>query len=120
MKDLTKILGYICLVLGTISSIVSAIMFGKTTTIYFSRDFTERSWPLTIGIFLGILFIAILISTIFFSISSILEKLEDILIQTQVDNDEEHINDGFWKCPKCGKYNAPYVGTCPCGQNKDN
>ena len=24
----------------------------------------------------------------------------------------------FWKCPKCGKYNHNYVGTCGCGEAK--
>lgn len=27
-------------------------------------------------------------------------------------------NSGFWVCPKCGKENANYVGTCGCGERK--
>lgn len=26
---------------------------------------------------------------------------------------------GEWKCPKCGKINSNYVGTCGCGQLKE-
>lgn len=28
--------------------------------------------------------------------------------------------DGSWKCPRCGKINASYVGTCSCGVDKDS
>lgn len=27
--------------------------------------------------------------------------------------------DGSWKCPRCGKINASYIGTCSCGVDKD-
>lgn len=27
--------------------------------------------------------------------------------------------DGSWKCPRCGRINAKYVGTCSCGVDKD-
>ena len=28
------------------------------------------------------------------------------------------LNTGCWTCPKCGKVNASYVGTCGCGVSK--
>lgn len=28
------------------------------------------------------------------------------------------VNVNFWKCPKCGKINANYVGTCGCGERQ--
>lgn len=27
--------------------------------------------------------------------------------------------DGSWKCPRCRKINASYVGTCSCGKSKE-
>lgn len=30
----------------------------------------------------------------------------------------EPVADGFWKCPKCGKNNPPFFGTCSCGTSK--
>lgn len=28
-------------------------------------------------------------------------------------------SDGTWKCPRCKKINASYVGTCSCGKSKE-
>lgn len=30
----------------------------------------------------------------------------------------EPVAEGFWKCPKCGKNNPPFFGTCSCGRSK--
>lgn len=67
---------------------------------------------------------------IFAGIGEILEHLEDLKeinsqMPTTIKNDI--INDikakkepttDEWKCPKCGKINANYVGSCGCGTTK--
>lgn len=30
----------------------------------------------------------------------------------------ENIPKNYWKCPKCGRNNPPYTGTCGCGNSK--
>lgn len=33
--------------------------------------------------------------------------------------DRNMVDAGGWRCPKCGKVNASYVGTCGCGAQKE-
>ncbi len=37
-----------------------------------------------------------------------------------IPNDTNKPSENEWKCPKCGKINQNYVGTCGCGEIKPN
>lgn len=36
--------------------------------------------------------------------------------QRQITSDKSTVQQG-WVCPKCGRVNAPWLGTCPCHLN---
>lgn len=46
-------------------------------------------------------------------------ELENIQIAENQNIAEEKRRSNCWKCPKCGSYNAMYVGSCGCGYNRD-
>lgn len=37
---------------------------------------------------------------------------------TESEEEKREPNNNEWKCPKCGKINQNYVGTCGCGETK--
>lgn len=54
------------------------------------------------------------------SFAEILEKLEKIEYQLRGLSGKNILakNNSDWVCPRCGKINSDYVGTCSCGCNK--
>ena len=117
-------LGYATIALGSISSFVVAISFGVTLTEGRYTVSHTRNWPLTIGYFIGCLFITASFAAVLLGISKILESLEDMTAAIEEAMDEKSSEestaddslDNTWKCPKCGNKNPYYTGTCSCGQ----
>lgn len=115
--------GVAAAIFGFISSIIMAYVYGVTVSVYTTRSFTERNWLLTIITFLVFMFISVLVSSIFFGIAGVLNNQETILSMCRKNNDAmaallnpKEVTG--WKCSKCGKVNADYIGTCGCGQIK--
>lgn len=122
MKDILKSLAKLYLILSVVASILIPMVFGNTVS-RFGR--TERDWPLTIGIFVGIFLSSIIIPIILFGMSEILERVLyicDGIADLKLDQKEimrkEKEKEEFWKCPNCGALNSPVTGTCSCGYNK--
>lgn len=42
------------------------------------------------------------------------EQIGNTTVNNSVD-DAEHLDDGFWKCPRCGKLYSQYAKKCSCG-----
>lgn len=121
MKTICEKLGFALLVLGLIGSFLSAYLFGYTSEIsYFGNIETERSWSLTIAIFICGLLSTITISSILLGISEILEKLDKLktIYMNTPPIQSEIVGINQWKCA-CGKINPHYTGTCSCGRTKD-
>lgn len=140
MKTLLKVLSYINLVLGLIGSFILANKFGKSVSLYSyysSKVIYERNWALTLGIFgAGILSTLVLFS-ILYALSEILDAQERLYSatykmsapSTSMNSNTESapihaatpaLSASEWVCPKCGKHNSSYVGTCGCGERKPN
>lgn len=121
MKDICRKIGISLIVIGIISSFIWARVAGKPA-IY---DY-ERRWILTITYLVVGLFSTLILSTIFFVLSEILEKLENLeylaiennkSIKTlSKTNASPDLNE--WKCKKCSKINPKYTGTCSCGESR--
>ena len=139
-----KIIGVVVAIIGFVSGIAGGFLFpavdmnyskylGLLTKTYFNFVFMFTCWVSTA-------FLCIFI----FGIAYIIEYLEMINIKLyKLENENkssdggENIEpiiarkqdfgsksrrigtlDGEWKCPKCGRINANYVGTCGCGKLK--
>lgn len=123
-----KVITGIIAVLGFIGGIV----LGNTVKVYdFNTWLMIESWIATT-----------ILCLIFYGIASALEYLEELgagennssnistsynayndrLSAQPIFRDEKPISktltENEWKCPKCGKINQNYVGTCGCGTNK--
>ena len=81
MKDICRKIGISLIVIGIISSFIWAMVAGKPA-IY---DY-ERRWILTITYLVVGLFSTLILSTIFFVLSEILEKLENLGIIMKIIN----------------------------------
>lgn len=121
---LLKILSIVELVLGLLCSGVVSSVAGKPVDRY-----SDRNMPVTLGVFIGGLFITILIFALLDAAARMLDAQEgiyEILARMEERNkvtDEnkslEVVEKNQWKCPKCGKINFNYNTTCQCGQSKD-
>lgn len=123
MKGILKVLAVIELVCGLIGSFIIAKASGAGNF----RLSIKRSWGVTISTFISCLFVVVLTFVVLYAIVEILDNQEELLkrsassapvnsahplhIASQTDVSE-------WKCSKCGKMNADYVGTCGCGAGK--
>lgn len=102
------VLGVIIIILGLILSIYSTFISGF------------------LGLLIG-LFTTFVSASIYFTLSSVLSRLDalegnnyianhssksmDIIPKTEPDETE-------WKCPDCGRINKNYTGLCACGKEK--
>ena len=76
------------------------------------------------------LFSTAILSVILLSVGEILERLEILeinirdmeckvqSIDSKNSEDENILYNNSWKCPKCGRVNNSYTGTCACGYCK--
>lgn len=93
----------------------------------------EYSDEFNAGIMLLVWLISDILAVFIFTGASILEQLlkinETLRIWNRTgiisNNELSGINDSYdrntaWKCTNCGRINATYVGTCGCGQQRDN
>lgn len=124
-------LGVIVLIVGIVGSIGLAWFNGVTieTTSYFGVR-KERSVILTLAWLIGGLFSTAIGTVILFSIGEILERLENVgesiqdldskinSINSKNNENDEILYNNSWKCPKCGRVNHNYTGTCACGYSK--
>lgn len=46
------------------------------------------------------------------------KNTEGTIIYNNVEKVDKKPSGDEWKCPRCGKINANYVGSCGCGQTK--
>lgn len=131
MKEQSKILGGIVIVFGIICGFIMSSKFGVSISIQQYGIEEKRNMLLTIIIFVSVLFCSYVISVILFSQSEILENQEHIkhalyetdahvntlVKENKIKNSTECLNNG-WKCPRCGRINEEYIGTCGCGYSK--
>lgn len=140
MKTLLRVLSYIELICGVVGTTILANDLGKVTKVnYASRIYYERNWGATMVAFLAGIFSVLVLFSILNALANILEAQEKIseklnIVPTTVQKNEKsvgYVHDGEyrapensvtneWVCPKCGKHNADYVGTCGCGTVKPN
>lgn len=114
MKGICKALATLILILGAIGSFLLARGSGH--------------WLISVTIFIASFLSVLVLSVILYSIDEILGRQEELskglkALTYQLQNPEaalyekEH-DKNTWKCPKCGKLNANYTGTCGCGSSK--
>lgn len=71
----------------------------------------------------------VLLFLIFFGIASILKYLEELgagqkiieeepVVPIKIERPSAPLEQGDWICPKCGRVNKKYVGSCGCGYSK--
>lgn len=132
MKEICKKIAIVVLVLGVIGSFALAAQLGKGYEYGFYDIQEERDWFMTIVYFISGVVSTGIFSVIFFALAEILEKLESLeynskpaarLNTTGFENDmkrEEYmVNNGGWKCSRCGRINDMTVGSCACGALKE-
>lgn len=124
-------LAVIVIIVGIIGSIALAWNNGVTVNVnsYYGVK-EERNVALTIGWLVGGLFSTAILSVILLSVGEILERLEILQINigdmeckvqsidSKNSEDENILYNNSWKCPKCGRVNNSYTGTCACGYCK--
>lgn len=131
MQKQCKVIAIIELVLGIIGSFVLAWASGLVLN--------ERNWLITIVVFLVSVAVSYSVFVVLFSISEILQNQERISsriysLESSADKQNEKLTAlgcsslfrdvqgseerKSWICPKCGKRNNNYVGTCGCGARK--
>lgn len=113
MKNTCNVLAFIVGLLGLVGSIWLAFNRG-------GNWFNASLWFI-----LGCLSTT-LVTVIFMGIAEILEKLENLgykmgeiskTVNEIKDSSSEDIEDK-WKCPKCGRLNENYTGSCACGASR--
>lgn len=123
MKGILKVLAVVELVCGLIGSFLIA----KGSGAEISRFTIQRNWGITIGTFISCSFSVILVFAVIYAIIEVLDNQEAILKRlsssepvgsTHLSHLASPTDASGWKCNKCGKINADYVGTCGCGANK--
>lgn len=115
MSDKCKNLGIATLLLGVISSCITAFYFGREAS-------ALGGWFITIIVFAGSMFLTYVIYVALTALGEILENQENIIesiayISNNIESDDDNLSDGSWKCT-CGRINTSYTGTCGCGNNK--
>lgn len=132
MQKTCVTLGIIVLIVGIIGSFILAWNNGVTVTYnsYYGME-EERNILLTILWFGCGIFATAIGTVILLSIGEILERLEILsnnvaTTESKVNSIEQKNNEkdditynNSWKCPKCGRVNNSYTGTCACGQGRN-
>lgn len=112
------------IILGTLAVIMLAV--DKATIIdYYEKEFDAKiffTW-----LTLGAVFIDFF-SVILYAMSELLENIAKLLYAKTASDakvglntasaayqNEKIINNGGWKCDRCGRVNASYISTCVCG-----
>ncbi len=117
-------------VIGALLSVIGAIV-----GIVLGFTCEEHFGDFNVGLMLETWILFDLLALFFGWLGSVLEKLENIeqsvcgesddsnsYLQTAVTNIHNKLakepTENEWKCPKCGRINQNYVGTCGCGELK--
>lgn len=117
-KNVTAIVG----ILGIIGGVV---LGNVIKSIDFNTFETGFNFALMISCWIG----TALLCLIFYGIACILEYLENMGKESSIEETpapvdvqptSEPAEKGDWICPKCGKINKKYVGSCGCGYSKNN
>lgn len=98
-------------ILGFIGGIISGVTVGLVAMLYI--------WIVTAIfclIFGGITAILRSIEELSADQENISMQMEDVTVNVQKTS--EPVEKGDWICPKCGKINKKYVGSCGCGYSK--
>ncbi len=116
-----------------ILSIILAIVFG--------RDYSYSRYEFHFGFFILILIVSLIFDYVFcllvYGFGQLIENTEprEVYIAEKPTFENKEIKSentkskntfeekrepsaNEWKCPKCGKINQSYVGTCGCGEKK--
>ena len=123
--------------------IIFGIVLGFACPVDVSDDWWTENLKFNVGLMFETWMVFDLLALFFGWLASVLEKLENIeqnicvesipkdtskplteYIQTAVNSIQSKLEkeptENEWKCPKCGKINQNYVGTCGCGEIKPN
>ena len=120
-----KIIGIII----AIGGIIFGIVLGAVCQYDYSSWASSPKYTFNVGLMIQTWIIAFIISLGFWGISAILVRLEAIEEKLSGINELEKVEIPLygsktnpkgdeWVCPKCGKINQSYVGTCGCGEKK--
>lgn len=130
MQKICNVLSKIILLLGSVGSIIVAVVFGKETTVtLYGITNTERNWGVTIGILLVSLVSVFLLYVIFAAFSEILENQEQIIYNQSKYTDSKasaekqgtniSAKKDMWVCPHCGTPNSSIQHECKdCGYER--
>lgn len=101
-----------------IGGLVWGIVWGiATQVVNEDKGYDGGFW---LGFFLGI------IGLIIVACKTDIRKYKDyqnsslLSQQLSMDNEKKILENGGWKCSKCGRINANYTGSCACGMTKAN
>lgn len=128
-----KIIANIVFVIFVVFSFIMAFLFG--------RDYSYSSYEFHFGTFILILIVSLIFDYVFclliYGFGQLIENTEPrevyiaekpTLEKKEIKSENTKSKNAFeekrepsaneWKCPKCGKINQSYVGTCGCGEKK--
>lgn len=105
-------------ILVSVGGVIFGIVVGAITK-------SDNRGNFNAGLMIQSWIIADIFSMILFGIGSVLERLESFekKIDTflyQKTGPSNSPTGKEWKCPKCGRINQSYVGSCGCGEKKPN
>lgn len=131
MKNACKILAWVSAIVGTIFSICIAYKMGIRAEVlsYSGKVYASRDWMQTI-LYFAVSMLAVVILTVILNVlymlldnqEQILYNLNNVKSDTRpgLGESKADVSKGEWVCPKCGKKNYSYTGTCGCGYSKDS
>lgn len=144
MKKICKILGITVNVIGCIiTGIVVWILGSSISSSPYFEALVKGNILATILIFIGVILLTLLptviVGVVLIGFGEMLEYQEfiaekvlrlEVILKNEVIGEQNSSNEEkmenttekslMWKCPKCGKENADYIGTCFCGFEKTN
>ncbi len=116
-------------VFGSIGTIVMSYSLGKIGAVHRA----DRTWLLTISVFLGMGLMVAMICVALYTLGDIHEQLQSYTFAGRsglsdlsgLSEDKETKNkrllaNGGWKCPDCGSIHPSYETTCKCGRSKND